>query len=131
MFGADLHALRVSSLANGVGGLLNAAVVSIAAIGQAYARVANITPKSGVKQVDRMLGNEGIDLDTVMRRWVQYVVGTAASIVIALDWTDFEKDDHTTLCAYLVTTHGRAMPLAWKPVNKSQLPQHRPQPQQH
>src|SRR5260370_37966867 len=68
IFGADLHALRVISLANGVVGLLNAAVLSIAAIGQAYARVANITPQSGVKQVDRMLGNEGIDLDTVMRR---------------------------------------------------------------
>lgn len=121
IFGSDLHALRVVSLANGVVGLLNAAVLSIAAIGQAYARVANITPKSGVKQVDRMLSNEGIDLDMVMRRWVQYVVGTAESIVIALDWTDFEKDDHATLCAYLITTHGRAMPLAWKTVKKSEL----------
>jgi hypothetical protein len=121
MFGPDVHALRVVSLANGVVGVLNAAVLSIAAIGQAYAMLARITAKSGVKQVDRMLSNEGIDLDTVMRRWVQYVVGTAESIVIALDWTDFEKDDHATLCAYLVTTHGRAMPLAWKTVQKSAL----------
>jgi Transposase DDE domain len=42
-------------------------------------------------------------------------------IVIALDWTDFEKDDHTTLCAYLVTRHGRATPLLWKTVVKSTL----------
>lgn len=127
VFGGDLHALRVVSLANGVVGVLNAAVVSIAAIGQAYARVANITPKSGVKQVDRMLSNDGLDVSTVMRRWVKFVVGTAESIVIALDWTDFDKDDHTTLCAYLVTTHGRAMPLAWKTVKKSELFEQRSQ----
>jgi len=125
VFAGDLHALRVVSLANGVVGVLNAAVLSIAAIGQAYARVANITPKSGVKQVDRLLSNDGVEVDTVMRRWVQFVVGTAASIVVALDWTDFDKDDHTTLCAYLVTTHGRAMPLAWKTVKKSELAERR------
>jgi hypothetical protein len=127
VFGGDLHALRVVSLANGVVGVLNAAVLSIAAIGQAYARVANITPKSGVKQVDRMLSNDGLELTVVMKRWVQFVVGTAQSVVLALDWTDFDKDDHTTLCAYLVTTHGRAMPLAWKTVKKSELAEHRSQ----
>jgi len=127
VFGGDLHALRVVSLANGVVGILNAAVLSLAAIGQAYARVAKISPKSGVKQVDRMLSNEGLDLATIMRRWVQFVVGTAESIVIALDWTDFDKDDHTTLAAYMVTTHGRAMPLAWKTVKKSELADHRTQ----
>lgn len=117
----DLHALRVVSLANGVAGVLNAAVLSIHAIGQAYAALAHITPKSGVKQVDRLLSNDGIAPDAVMKRWVQYVVGTHPSIVVALDWTDFDHDDHTTLCAYLVTRHGRAMPLVWKTVKKSEL----------
>ena len=42
-------------------------------------------------------------------------------MLIAIDWTDFDADDHTTLCAYLVTKHGRAMPLAWKTVKKSKL----------
>lgn len=121
VFGADLHALRVLSLANGVAGVLNAAVLSIHAIGQAYANVAKITAKSGVKQVDRMLGNDALSLDIVLARWVRFVVGENASILIALDWTDFDKDDHTTLCAYMVTTHGRAMPLAWKTVKKSAL----------
>lgn len=121
LFGMDLHALRIVSLANGVTGVLNAAILSIHAIGQAYTRLANIKPKSGVKQVDRLLSNDGIDLDTVMRRWIQYVIGSYPSAVIALDWTDFERDDQATLCAYLVTRHGRAMPLAWKTVKKSQL----------
>src|SRR5262245_61249874 len=115
----DLHALRVLSLTNGVVGLLNAAVLSIHAIGQAYAAVAKITPKSGVKQVDRLIGNAGISLDLVMQQWVRFVVGGAASVTIALDWTDHEKDDQVTLCAYLVTRHGRAAPLAWKSTKKS------------
>ncbi|MCW5837403.1 MAG: transposase, partial [Labilithrix sp.] len=33
----------------------------------------------------------------------------------------FERDDHATLCAYVVTTHGRATPLTWKTVKKSTL----------
>lgn len=105
VFGEGLHALRVVSLANGVAGVLSAAALSIHAIGQAYAQVAKITGKSGIKQVDRMLSNSGIDLDVVLRLWVQFIVGDSGTIVIALDWTDFELDDHTTLCAYLVTTH--------------------------
>lgn len=121
VFGADLHALRVLSLANGVAGVLHAAVLSVHAIGQAYATLAKITAKSGVKQVDRLLGNDGISLDDVLRRWVRFVVGEHVSILVALDWTDFEKDDHTTLCAYMATSHGRAMPLAWKTVKKSTL----------
>lgn len=120
-FGVDLHALRVVSLANGVAGVLNAAVLSIHAIGRAYAELAHTTPKSGVKQVDRLLGNDGIILEKVLRSWVRFVIGTHPSVLIAMDWTDFDADDHTTLCAYLVTKHGRAMPLAWKTVKKSKL----------
>lgn len=121
LFGEDLHLARVRSLANGVAGVLNASVVSIAAIGRAYARLAMIESKSGVKQVDRLLSNEDVKLEEVMPLWVKHVVGTTQNIVLALDWTDFEDDDHTTLCAHLVTTHGRATPLAWKTVEKSTL----------
>jgi hypothetical protein len=121
LFSDDMHAARVLSLANGVVGVLHAAALAIHAIGQAYAKVANIKPKSGVKQVDRLLSNAGLDMRVVLKPWVRFVVGVRKEIVIALDWTDFEKDDHTTLCAYLVTRHGRATPLAWKTVKKSTL----------
>ena len=121
VFGADMHALRVLSLANGVVGVLHSAVLSIHAIGQAYAHVAQITAKSGVTQVDRLLSNDGVWLETVMRLWVRYVVGENAKSVIALAWTDFDADDPTTLCAYLATVRGRATPLAWKTVKKSEL----------
>ena len=121
IFGPDLHTLRVLSLSNALAGLLNAAVLSISAIGQAYAHLANIKAKSGVKQVDRLLSNGGVMLEQALTAWARHVVGDHPSIVIALDWTDFDDDDHTTLCAYMVTTHGRAMPLAWKTVRKSKL----------
>src|SRR5580658_7336221 len=121
LFEGNMHALRVVSLANGVVGVLHGAALAIHAIGQAYARVAGITPKSGVKQVDRLLSNSGFDLRVVLKAWVQFVVGARKEIVVALDWTDFDNDDHTTLCAYVVTRHGRATPLVWKTVKKSTL----------
>jgi len=121
LFGDDEHALRVLSLANGVAGVLNAATISIHAIGQAYAKLSHITPKSGTKQVDRLLSNPGIELEELLPSWLQFVLAQRGEAVIALDWTEFDDDDHATLCAYLVTTHGRATPLVWKTVNKSKL----------
>jgi hypothetical protein len=121
IFHEQVHAKRVLSLANGVAGVLQAAVLSVHAIGQAYAALAEITPKSAVKQIDRMLSNSALSLDVTLEQWARFVVGDHPSIVVALDWTDFEADDHTTLCAFMVTTHGRAMPLCWKTVKKSEL----------
>jgi hypothetical protein len=121
LFGADLHVNRVLSLANGVAGVLNAALLSIHAIGQAYAKVAQITPKAAVKMMDRLLSNKGIQLDLCFPLWAQFVVGDRTELVLALDWTDFDDDDHTTLAVYLVTRHGRATPLYWRTYKKSEL----------
>jgi len=121
LFGASLHEKRLASLANGVVGVLHAAVLAIHAIGAAYAAVAQKQAKHGIKQVDRWLSNPAFDLARLWSSWVEFVVGVREEIVIALDWTDFERDDHTTLCAYLVTRHGRATPLMWRTVPKSTL----------
>jgi len=53
--------------------------------------------------------------------WVRFVVGDRQQIVAALDWTEFDKDGHATICLYLVTRHGRATPLIWKTVEKVTL----------
>ena len=121
LFQEDTHSARLASLSNGVSGVLSAAVLSIHAIGQAYASVAGIKAKSGVKQIDRLLSNDGVDVLTLQKRWVEFVVGVRKEIVVAMDWTDFEKDDHSTLCIYLLTNHGRATPLLWETVKKSEL----------
>jgi hypothetical protein len=121
IFGDDLHAMRVLSLANGVVGTVDAAVLSIHAIGRGYARVTNNDKKHGVKQTDRMLGNAGIEVWTLFRPWAQFVVGERKEIVLALDWTEFDGDDHATLAGYLITSHGRATPLIWMTVSKTTL----------
>lgn len=117
----DVHAARVESLGNGVAGVMRAGKVAIHAIGAAYASLKGIKTKSGIKQVDRLLSNEKVNLDETLAAWVRFVVGAREELVIALDWTDFEGDDHTTLCAYAATSHGRATPLAWRTVQKSKL----------
>lgn len=121
IFLEDLHAKRVASLANGVAGALASSRASIHAIGRAYAELEGIQIKSAVKQVDRLLSNDGIDLDVALAAWVRFVAGETTSLVLAMDWTDFEADDHTTLCIYLVTRHGRAMPFLWQTCQKSKL----------
>lgn len=121
LFEDDLHARRVLSLANGVAGVLRAATLSVHAIGEGYAEVARTKPRFGVKQVDRFLSNAAIDVAKLTPSWARFVVGSRKEIVVALDWTEFDKDDHATLCAYVVTSHGRATPLTWKTVKKSTL----------
>lgn len=121
LLGEDLHAKRVLSLANGVVGVLHAAMLGVSAIGQAYAKVAGIKAKSGTKQIDRLLSNGGVSLNVLFCAWLKFVVGPRVDIVVALDWTEFDKDDHSTLCAYLVTRHGRATPMIWRTVQKSEL----------
>ena len=68
LFGEDLHLARVRSLANAVAGVLNASMVSIGAIGRKPTRTGEDPSKSGVKQVDRMLGNDALSLDLVLAR---------------------------------------------------------------
>jgi len=121
LFADDLHARRVLSLANGVTGVLRAATLSVHAIGEGYAEVARTKPRFGVKQVDRFLSNTAIDVGRLTPSWARFVVGSRKEIVVALDWTEFDKDDHATIRAYVVTTHGRATPLTWKTVRKSGL----------
>lgn len=117
----DIHAKRLESLANYTVGVMQAPSAAIHAIGAAYAAVAEIAPKHGVKQVDRYLSNKGINVEELTPDWASFVIGARKEVIIALDWTDFDDDDHTTLAAYVVTTHGRATPLAWKTVKKSTL----------
>jgi hypothetical protein len=121
LFEDELHVKRVESLANGVTGVLRAAALSVHAIGEAYSEVAGTKSRFGVKQVDRFLSNRAIDVEKLTPSWAAFVIGARKEIVVALDWTEFEKDDHSTLCAYVVTRHGRATPLTWMTVKKSTL----------
>ena len=121
LFGDDLHAKRVKSLAGATLGVIESASLAISVIGQGLALARGRLTKHAVKQVDRMLSNRGIDVDALLVHWVPYVVGSRDSITVALDWTEFDADDQATIMLSLLTRHGRATPLVWLTVGKSTL----------
>ncbi len=121
LFGGDLHAKRVKSLAGATLGVIESASLAIGMIGQGLALARGRLTKHAVKQVDRMLSNRGIDVDALLVHWVPYVVGSRDSITVALDWTEFDADDQATIMLSLLTRHGRATPLVWLTVGKSTL----------
>lgn len=121
LFGEDLHAKRVLSMANGVTGVIHAAAASVHAIGRGLALAEKRNPKHTVKQVDRLLSNRGVEVWKLFEDWVPFVLAERDEALIALDWTEFNADDQATIAAYLVSAHGRATPLVWMTVKKSEL----------
>jgi hypothetical protein len=55
------------------------------AIGQALAMARGTKAKHVVKQVDRMLSNDGINLWHLFSLWVPYVLGQRTEAVVSLD----------------------------------------------
>lgn len=121
LLGEDMHAKRVYSLANATLGVMSAAALAVQAIGHALAEARGLLTKHAVKQVDRLLSNQGIDVWSLFAHWVPHVVASRKAIVVAMDWTEFDADGHSTIVLSLVTRHGRATPLVWLTVAKSEL----------
>lgn len=117
----DVHAKRVYSLSNATLGIMSSASLAIHAIGQGLAEARGLVTKHAVKQVDRLLSNKGIPVWEYFSKWVPHVVGARKEIVVAIDWTNFDRDGHTTIALSLITRHGRATPLLWKTVKQSLL----------
>lgn len=117
----DLHVKTILSLANATLGVLHAASLCIHVIGRAYGWATDGDGKHGVKQVDRLLSNSKVSPWSLARQWIKMLVSAREEVLVALDWTDFDKDDHTTLVASLITKHGRATPLLWRTHKKSTL----------
>jgi hypothetical protein len=121
IFAEDLHAKRVASLAGAAVGVLEGAALGIHAIGNALAVAEGLKGKHAVKQVDRLLSNKGICVWDLFASWVPHIVGDRPEVVTVLDWTDFDADDQSTIVLSMITSHGRATPLLWKTVMKSEL----------
>jgi hypothetical protein len=121
IFADDLHAKRVASLAGAAVGVLEGAALGIHAIGKALAMAEGLKTKHAVKQVDRLLSNDGIPVWRLFASWVPFVVGDRPEIVTALDWTDFDADNQSSIVLSMITNHGRATPLLWKTVMKSEM----------
>jgi hypothetical protein len=121
MFEGDMHAKRVYSLANATLGVMTSASLAVSVIGQALAQARGLLTKHAVKQVDRLLSNQGIVVWECFAYWVPEVVGARKELLLAMDWTDFDSDKQTTLVVSVVTRHGRATPLLWLTVEKAEL----------
>ena len=121
LFSGDVHAKRIYSLANATLGVFSTASLAVNTIGQGLALARGRLTKHAIKQVDRMLSNPGIDVENYSRQWVRYVVGPRQNIIVAMDWTDFDPDNHATIMLSMVTRHGRATPLIWLTVDKDTL----------
>jgi len=121
LFGEDMHAKRVYSLANGTLGVMTSASLAVHAIGLGLAQARGLLTKHAVKQVDRLLSNQGIDVWASFAHWVPQAVGERKDILVAMDWTEFDKDGHSTIMLSLVTSDGRTTPLVWLTVPKDAL----------
>jgi hypothetical protein len=121
----DLHAKRILSLANATLGVVSKASLMVGDIGKGLAHSRGLLDKHAIKQVDRLLSNEGIGMKEAFMNWVPYVVGNRKSIEVAMDWTDFDADKQSTIMLSLITSHGRSTSLVWLTVDKNTLKHHR------
>ena len=100
------------------------ASLAVAAIGQALVLARGLTTKHAIKQVDRLISNAGIEVWASFARWVPRQIGAAKDILVAKDWTEFDRDGQSTLVLSLATRHGRAAPLIWLTVWKEEIVNH-------
>ena len=121
LFSEDVHAKRVYSLANATLGVIASASLAVHLVGQGLAHARGLLTKHAVKQVDRLLSNQGVEVWALFAQWVPYLVGARKQILVAMDWTEFDADGHSTLMLSLLTRHGRATPLVWLTVDKATL----------
>jgi hypothetical protein len=119
--GEALHPKQVLSLAHAVTGAVHADIASIAAIGRAAARVREVSEKHSIKQVDRLLANDGVEPLEVMREVVPIFLAERKEIVVSMDWTSFDDDRQATLALSLTSEHGRATPLLWRTIASKKL----------
>ncbi len=116
MFEGELHAKTLLSLHGVVVGTLHCAQAGVALIGRGLACARGLSQKHAIKQVDRLLSNPRLDPVELTPAWVKYVQAARAQIVVALDWTEFAKDGHSTIALSMITKGGRATPLLWRSV---------------
>ncbi|MGA7802173.1 MAG: IS4 family transposase [Gammaproteobacteria bacterium] len=121
IFTDDLHAKRILSLAGATAGVLQTGSLAVGAIGQGLALARGRLTKHATKQVDRMLSNRGVEVETLFEPWARFVTAQHESIVVAMDWTDFDADGQATIMLSLLGRHGHTTPLVWHTVEKATL----------
>jgi hypothetical protein len=125
LIGRNLHQKQSLSIANAVYGAMDSSRLSISALGRSYAQQSGKCPKHGIKQVDRLIGNEKIDINDLFDKYVPAIVANRKKIVVTMDWTEFDSCDQSRIAINLLSHHGRATPLVFINVEKSSLKKRR------
>ena len=111
LYAGQLHAKRVDSLAGATLGAMTGASLAVAVIGQALAQARDLVTRHAIEQVDRLLSNNSIDVWDSFAHWVPHMIGARKQVVIAMDWTAFDRDGQPALALNIVSRHGRATPM--------------------
>src|SRR3978361_2572026 len=93
LYGPDLHAKRVDALAGATLGVMAGASLAVAMIGHGLAQARGLVTKHAVKQVDRLLSNNGIDVWDSFARWVPHQIAGCQDILVAMDRANVDHDD--------------------------------------
>jgi len=84
------------------------------------AKARSLCLKHTTKQIDRFMSNPGINPWSLFHLWVPHVIGSRGKVFVAMDWTEFDKDDQSTLMLSLVLKGGKSIPLIWMTFWKSE-----------
>jgi hypothetical protein len=121
VIGATQHAATIGSVVAATIGIVAAKDLRLHRMGASMASSLGLAPKHAPKQVDRFLSKSKIDLEEAQRSFASYVPADHQEVLVAMNWSEIDGDDESTLCIYMLSTHGRALPLLWRTVVKSEL----------
>lgn len=125
LLGEVMHQKVAKSIALAAFGCMRTERLGSAGIGTALASARGKSAKHGIKQVDRLVGNDNFEVEKAFSTYVPWLVGSRKEIVVSLDWTEYAGDGHSRIAINLVTKHGRATPLVWLTVKSASLKDHR------
>ena len=121
LFGGVMHAARAESLGYGAYAAMVASRLTSADMGRSLAAARGTAPKHSIKHIDRIAGNGKIDMDASFGAYVRHIVGCRKSLLLSLDWTEYDSDNQSRISVNIITKHGRATPLIWITVSKDNL----------
>ena len=80
--------------------------MAIDGLGERSGGVGDGDGRCGVKQIDRLLTNVSVKLEALFPSWIRFVVVVRTELIVALDRTEFDADDHSARTPTRNTRHG-------------------------
>lgn len=85
IFGKSLHHKQRLSIARGIVAVMHADDLSISGVGRGLARANGTSPKHCIKQVDRFLSNDKIDVEEAQINWTKFDINSRREIFVVMD----------------------------------------------